>query len=93
MDIEKVIEATENAFDLVHSDFIGTEDFDENEWVKERQCAIEILKDYKEGTWIHHCSAIGKKEECSFCHLKSSSTTPYCPWCGTKMLRVITTFE
>ena len=33
-DREKVIKSVEDAFDLIHSDFIGTDDFDEKKWEK-----------------------------------------------------------
>ena len=42
--IKEIIEAVEDAFDLIHSDFIGTKDFNEGEWKQLRQAAIELLK-------------------------------------------------
>ena len=43
-DREKVIKAVEDAFDLVHSDFIGTDDFNETEWEQNKADALELLK-------------------------------------------------
>lgn len=43
--IEKVIKAVEEAFDLVHSDFIGTDDFNETEWAQNKADAIALLKE------------------------------------------------
>lgn len=45
MDREKVIKAVEEAFDLVHSDFIGTYDFNETEWEQNKADAIALLKE------------------------------------------------
>ena len=50
MDREKVIKAVEEAFDLVHSDFIGTDDFDEIEWEQNKADALALLKE--QDAWI-----------------------------------------
>ena len=47
MDREKVIKAVEDAFDLVHSDFIGTDDFNETEWEQKKADALSLLKEQK----------------------------------------------
>ena len=47
-DSEKVIKAVEDAFDLVHSDFIGTDDFNETEWEQNKADALSLLKERKE---------------------------------------------
>ena len=44
IDREKVIKAVEDAFDLVHSDYIGTYDFDETEWEQNKADALAMLK-------------------------------------------------
>ena len=44
-DREKVIKAVEEAFDLVHSDFIGTDDFNETEWEQNKADALALLKE------------------------------------------------
>lgn len=92
LNIERAIEKTEEAFDLVHSDFIGTEDFDEKEWEQEKQYVISLLKEHSEGTWIEHRNAPGVKYECSFCHIRSAAGSPFCAWCGSSMIRVVTSF-
>lgn len=43
-DRERVIKAVEEAFDLVHSDFIGTDDFNETEWDQNKVDALSLLK-------------------------------------------------
>lgn len=43
--MEKVIKAVEEAFDLVHSDFIGTDDFNETEWEQNKADALALLKE------------------------------------------------
>lgn len=42
--INEIIQSIEDAFDLIHSDFIGTDDFNEEEWKQEKQDAISVLK-------------------------------------------------
>lgn len=92
-DREKVIKATEDAFDLVHSDFIGTDDFNETEWEQNKEQALKLLKEHTEGIWIKHLHCTGQfnEYECSFCHIRSSQLSPYCAWCGTNMVRMVST--
>ena len=47
-DREKVIKEVEEAFDLVHSDFIGTDDFNEKEWEQNKADALAMLKEQDE---------------------------------------------
>ena len=82
MDREKVIEAVEEAFDLVHSDFIGTDDFNETEWEQNKADALALLQEQeaKTGHW--------NGPECSRCHAileREPRFFKYCPYCGAKM--------
>ena len=47
MDMENVIKAVEEALDLVHSDFIGTDDFNETEWEQNKIDVLALLKEQK----------------------------------------------
>jgi len=85
-DMEKVIKAVEEAFDLVHSDFIGTDDFNEKEWEQNKADALAMLKEQerKKGSWDYGT-------QCSVC--KGTIIPPkdrkvrinFCPWCGADM--------
>ena len=64
MDREKVIKAVEDAFDLVHSDFIGTDDFNETEWEQNKADAISLLKEQKAETeWCERCGRVRLKSK------------------------------
>ena len=53
---------------------------------------MAIVKEHKEGEWIEHLFKHGdERYECCFCHCRSALPTPYCKWCGTKMLKVVST--
>ena len=63
--LEKVIKAVEEAFDLVHSDFIGTDDFNETEWEQNKADALALLKEQEDlGTELTNAvELIHKKNE------------------------------
>jgi len=63
-DIEKVIKAVEEAFDLVHSDFIGTDDFNEKEWEQNKADALVLLKSQPQIVRCKDCK-FWYKDECS----------------------------
>ena len=51
--------------------------------MKKGECEAE----YSDGCWIKHLD----KYVCSFCHIRSQQASPYCAWCGTKMLNIVVT--
>lgn len=52
--------------------------------------ALIALNELSEGNWVEHLHKYAEdRNECSFCHIYSSLPTPYCPYCGTKMLRIV----
>ena len=81
-DREKVIKAVEDAFDLVHSDFIGTDDFNETEWEQNKADAIELLKEH-EAKPVEVCGQMFtiKYGHCPTCGKGMDSDT-YPHWCG-----------
>ena len=86
MDKTKVIKAVEEAFDLVHSDYIGTYDFDETEWEKNKADALLLLKEqeavepvtessvYDPDTWFFVCGSCKKSV--------IDRGDKFCRWCG-----------
>ena len=81
-DREKVIKAVEEAFDLVHSDFIGTYDFDETEWEKNKADALALLKE-QEAKPVEVCGQMFtiKYGHCPKCG-KGMDSEVYPHWCG-----------
>jgi len=79
MDREKVIKAVEEAFDLVHSDYIGTYDFDETEWEQNKADALSMLKEQKavQPKWTSIKERYPEKE--GF-YLVSAEHGNYHPW-------------
>ena len=62
-DREKVIKAVEEAFDLVHSDFIGTDDFNEKEWEQNKNDALALLKEQEETELCDRCGRVRLKSK------------------------------
>ncbi len=58
---EKIIKAVEEVFDLVHSDFIGTDDFNETEWEQNKADALTLLKEQEAKYPV--CEKCGKEIE------------------------------
>lgn len=87
-DKEKIIKAVEEAFDLVYSDFIGTDDFNETEWEQNKADALELLKEQETSdtnqSRIFHCKKCGYGIDDIY--LTDESAYPiepnYCPNCG-----------
>ena len=86
MDSENVIKAVEDAFDLVHSDFIGTDGFNETEWEQNKADALSLLKEqeavepitqssvYDPDTWFYVCGSCKKSV--------IDRGDKFCRWCG-----------
>lgn len=94
-DMEKVIKAVEEAFDLVYSDFIGTDDFNETEWEQNKTDALSLLKEqeaksivYKEnwmtGLPVATCPKCGRFAQ-QFHMAHPGEETHFCPWCGQEV--------
>ena len=83
-DREKVIKAVEEAFDLVHSDFIGTDDFNEAEWEQNKTDALALLK--KHIPVAYEMEGDGRTPfwywVCGECHGQIDSNDHYCRHCG-----------
>jgi len=93
-DIEKVIKAVEEAFDLVHSDFIGTDDFNEKEWEQNKADALALLKEQEAvKPFIQISEHTGRKWlTCGACEYTIESEKEsweeinFCPKCGRPVL-------
>jgi len=75
-DIEKVIKAVEEAFDLVHSDFIGTDDFNEKEWEQNKADAIALLKEQEAVVRCKDC----KRKNTTACIIYCIGANPRDDW-------------
>lgn len=73
-DMEKVIKAVEDAFDLVHSDFIGTDDFNETEWEQNKADALSLLKEQKKLIDVDELrEKLGLAKDCAKCKQNARS--------------------
>ena len=86
-DREKVIKAVEDAFDLVHSDFIGTDDFNETEWEQNKADALSLLKEQEavtiKKTKEHGFGVYGGI--CPKCRNWIQSAHSFCGFCGQEV--------
>ena len=81
-DREKVIKAIEEAFDLVHSDFIGTDDFNETEWEQNKADALELLKEQEAVEPKKGNTPEESAFDCGNCGYPLWEDELYCAHCG-----------
>ena len=89
MDREKIIKAVEEAFDLVHSDYIGTYDFDETEWEQNKTDALALLKEHEAVEPILIREGRNKNYNdyvCPRCDNEVVCGQNYCSECGAQFL-------
>ena len=88
-DREKVIKAIEEAFDLVHSDFIGTDDFNETEWEQNKADALALLKEQeavKPKSKVRHGANSQIQHFCGNCNTMLHGKPKFCSECGKGVL-------
>ena len=86
IDREKVIKAVKEAFDLVHSDFIGTDDFNETEWKQNKADALALLKEQEAVKPIRICTNYEQHWKCGKCNAVISLQDKFCHECGSPVL-------